>query len=82
MQLAGIVPTLEDKVLQRVVLMVLEPVYEQDSLDCSYGFQPGRSPHQALEALWRGLMGIGGGWVIDLDIQSFLDRSSYCPQAD
>jgi retron-type reverse transcriptase len=62
--------------------MVLEPVYEQDFLDCSYGFRPGRSPHQALEALWRGLMGIGGGWVINLDIQSFLDRSSYCPQAD
>ena len=48
-------PTLEDKVLQRAVLMVLEPVYEQDFLDCSYGFRPGRSAHQALDALWRGL---------------------------
>ena len=67
------IPTLEDKILQRAVLMALEPVYEQDFLDCSYGFRPGRSPHQALEALWRGLMGIGGGWVIDLDIQSFFD---------
>jgi group II intron reverse transcriptase/maturase len=67
------IPTLEDKVLQRAVLMVLEPVYEQDFLDCSYGFRPGRGPHDALEALWRGLMGIGGGWVIDLDIQSFFD---------
>ena len=73
MQLAGIVPTLEDKILQRAVLMALEPVYEQDFLDCSYGFRPGRSAHQALEALWRGLMHIGGGWVIDLDIQSFFD---------
>jgi len=67
------IPTLEDKILQRAVLMVLEPIYEQEFLDCSYGFRPGRSAHQALEALWRGLMDIGGGWVIDLDIQSFFD---------
>ena len=67
------IPTLEDKVLQRAVLMVLEPIYEQDFLDCSYGFRPGRSAHQALDALWRGLMAMGGGWIIDLDIQSFFD---------
>ena len=73
------IPTLEDKILQRAVLMALEPVYEQDFLDCSYGFRPGRGAHQALEALWKGLMDIGGGWVIDLDIQSYLDVSSYCP---
>jgi len=68
------IPTLEDKVLQRAVLMALEPVYEEDFLDCSYGFRAGRSAHQALEALWRGLMDIGGGWVIDLDIASFFDN--------
>jgi len=68
------IPTLEDKVLQRAVLMVLEPIYEQDFLPCSYGFRPGRSAHQALEALWRGLMDLGGGWVIDLDIRSFFDN--------
>lgn len=67
------IPTLEDKLLQRAVLMVLEPVYEQDFLDCSHGFRPGRSAHQALAVLWQGLMDIGGGWVIDLDIQSFFD---------
>ena len=67
------IPALEDKVLQRAVLMVLEPLYEQAFLPCSFGFRPGRSPHQALEVLWRGLMGIGGGWVIDLDIQRFFD---------
>jgi group II intron reverse transcriptase/maturase len=67
------IPTLEDKVLQRAVLMVLEPVYEQDFLDCSYGFRPGRSAHQALDVLWGGLMRMGGGWIIDLDIQSFFD---------
>jgi group II intron reverse transcriptase/maturase len=67
------IPTLEDKVLQRAVLMALEPIYEQDFQDGSYGFRPGRSAHQALEALWRGLMQMGGGWIIDLDIQSFFD---------
>jgi RNA-directed DNA polymerase len=70
------IPTLEDKILQRAVLMVLEPVYEQDFLDCSYGFRAGRGAHQALEALWKELMDIRGGWVIDLDIQSFFDTVS------
>ena len=43
--------------------MVLEAVYEQDFLDCSYGFRPGRSAHQALDALRDRLMAMGGGWV-------------------
>ena len=67
------IPTFEDKVLQRAVAMVLEAVYEQDFLDCSYGFRPGRSAHQALEALWQGLMEMGGGWVLEVDIKSFFD---------
>ena len=67
------IPTLEDKILQRAVTMVLEAVYEEDFLECSYGFRPGRSAHQALETLWQGLMEVGGGWVVDLDIQSFFD---------
>jgi RNA-directed DNA polymerase len=67
------IPTIEDKILQRAVTMVLEAVYEQDFLDCSYGFRPGRSAHQALEALWQGLMSMGGGYVLELDIQSFFD---------
>jgi RNA-directed DNA polymerase len=67
------VPTFEDKILQRAVAMVLEPIYEQDFLDCSYGFRPGRSAHQALE-VWRDqLMSFGGGWVIELDVQRFFD---------
>jgi group II intron reverse transcriptase/maturase len=53
--------------------MVLEPLYEQEFLDCSYGFRPGRSAHEALEALWKGMMGMGGGWLIDLDIRKFFD---------
>src|SRR6266436_5684826 len=47
------IPTFEDKVLQRAVAMALEAVYEQDFLECSYGFRPGRSAHQALEVLWH-----------------------------
>jgi len=70
------VPTFEDKVLQRAVAMVLEPLYEQDFLDCSWGFRPGRSPHQALQALWQQLMRMGGGWIIDLDIRKFFDTVS------
>jgi retron-type reverse transcriptase len=69
------VPTFEDKVLQRAVVMVLEAVYEQDFLDCSYGFRPGRSAHQALDALWRQLMGTGGGWVVEVDIRRFFDSA-------
>ena len=68
------IPTFEDKVLQRAVAMVLEAVYEQDFLDCSYGFRPGRSPHQALEAFRDQAMAIHGGWVVELDIQKFFDN--------
>ena len=71
------IPTFEDKVLQRAVTMLLEAIYEQEFLDCSYGFRPGRSPHQALDALWKGLMGIRGGWVIEVDIRSYFDRINH-----
>jgi RNA-directed DNA polymerase len=67
------IPTFEDKVLQRAVAMVLEAVYEQDFLDCSYGFRPGRSAHQALDALWIQAMRFGGGWVLDVDVRKFFD---------
>ena len=68
------IPTFEDKALQRAVVMVLTAVYEQDFLDCSFGFRPGRSAHQALDALWKGQMRMGGGWVVELDIRSFFDE--------
>ena len=57
--------------LQRAVAMVIGAVYEQDFSDCSYGFRPGRSAHQALQALWEGLMRRPGGWVLELDIEDF-----------
>ena len=67
------IPTFEDKILQRAVAMVLSAVYEQDFLDVSYGFRPGRSAHQALADLWLRLTETGGGWVLEVDIQSFYD---------
>jgi len=67
------IPTFEDKVLQRAVAMVLEAIYEQDFMDCSYGFRPNRNAHQALQAIWETLMKMGGGWVLEIDIQRFFD---------
>jgi len=67
------IPTFEDKVLQRAVVLVLESIYEQDFQSCSYGFRPGRSAHQALGDLWRRSMDLGGGWVVDVDIRKFFD---------
>jgi RNA-directed DNA polymerase len=67
------IPTFEDKVLQRAVVMVLEAIYEQDFRDCSYGFRPGRSAHQALESLWQRTMHMGGGWIVDVDVRKFFD---------
>src|ERR1700677_4432349 len=67
------IPTLEDKVLQRAVVMLLEPIYEQDFLDCSYGFRPKRSTHQALESFRNQLMDGQGGWVLEVDIRKFFD---------
>ena len=67
------VPTLEDKVLQRAVVMLLEPIYEQDFLDCSYGFRCGRSAHQALDSFRNQLMDCRGGWVLEVDIRKFFD---------
>jgi RNA-directed DNA polymerase len=68
------IPTFEDKVLQRAVVMVLETIYETDFIESSYGFRPGRSPHQALDAIWKEVMAVNGGWVVEADIQSFFDE--------
>lgn len=67
------IPTFEDKILQRAVVMVLEPIYEQEFLPCSFGFRPGRSAHQAVQTLWEQTMAMGGGWILDLDIETFFD---------
>lgn len=67
------IPTFEDKILQRSVSMLLEAIYEQDFLQCSYGFRPGRSAHQALSALWQQVMKMGGCWLLEVDISSYYD---------
>ncbi len=67
------IPTLEDKVAQRAILMLLEPIYEAAFLPCSYGFRPGRSAHDALAALRAGITEEGHRWVIDADVTQYFD---------
>src|SRR5258706_11249992 len=67
------IPTFEDKVAQRAVTMVLEAVYEQDYLPCSYGFRPGRSAHEALRELSSAITWGGQHWVLDVDIRKYFD---------
>jgi group II intron reverse transcriptase/maturase len=72
------IPTLEDKVLQRAVLMLLEPLYETEFSNGSYGFRPGRSPHQALTALREAIRDMRGGrWVLEIDIRKFFDTMKH-----
>src|SRR5690606_24060403 len=67
------VPTLEDKIVQRATVEVLHAIYDTDFLGFSYGFRPGRSQHDALDALAVGLTTKRVNWVLDLDIQGFFD---------
>jgi RNA-directed DNA polymerase len=71
-QFALTVPTVRDRVVQMATLLILEPIFEADFLDCSYGFRPGRSAHQALEAIRRNL-GEGYQEVYDADLQGYFD---------
>lgn len=76
------IPTFEDKVLQRAVVMALQPIYEQDFLDCSFGYRPGRSAHQALDSLWQQLTQMGGGWILDVDLRKFFDTLGHAHLRD
>ncbi len=67
------IPTFEDKVAQRAVLMLLEPIYETDFLPCSYGFRRGRSAHDALDDLRKGIIEHRQRWVIDADVSKYFD---------
>ena len=67
------IAALEDKLVQQAVASVLNQVYEEDFLGFSYGFRPGRSQHDALDALWVGLVGKKVNWVLDADIRGFFD---------
>lgn len=71
------VPVLEDKIVQRAAVEVLNSIYETDFLGFSYGFRPGRSQHNALDALYTGLLTRKVNWVLDLDIKGFFDAISH-----
>src|SRR5215813_11660882 len=70
------IAALEDKIVQHAVVTVLNQIYEVDFLGFSYGFRPGRSAHDALDALWVGIMGKKVNWVLDADVQGFFDTIS------
>ena len=68
------IAALEDKIVQRAVVQVLNQIWEEDFLDFSYGFRPGRSQHDALDALYAGITSRKVNYVLDLDIRSFFDK--------
>jgi RNA-directed DNA polymerase len=67
------IPALEDKLVQKVVVDLLNAIYEQDFLNCSYGFRPGRGQHQALDEVGRVLCTRPIGWVLEIDIRAYFD---------
>jgi RNA-directed DNA polymerase len=71
------VAALEDKVVQQAVVTILNQIYEVDFKGFSYGFRPGRSPHQALDALTVGIQRKKVNWVLDADIRGFFDNMSH-----
>jgi RNA-directed DNA polymerase len=71
------IAALEDKIVQRAVVEVLNAIYEVDFLGFSYGFRPRRGQHDALDALSVGIGDTPVNWILDADIRSFLDRSSH-----
>src|ERR1700728_6412 len=71
------IAVLEDKIVQQAVVTVLNQIYEEDFLGFSYGFRPGRSQHQALDALWVGIMRKKVNWILDADVRGFYDNLSH-----
>ena len=67
------IPSFEDKVAQRAIVMLLEPIYEQDFRDCSFGFRSGRNAHQALRVIRHGILGQGARWVLEVDVRRYFD---------
>ena len=68
------IAALEDKIVQHAVMTVFNQIYEEDFLGFSYGFRPGRRQHDALDALWVGIMRRKVNWILDADIRSFFDE--------
>jgi group II intron reverse transcriptase/maturase len=71
------IAALEDKIVQQAVVTILNQIYEVDFKGFSYGFRPARDPHQALDALYVGLIRKRVNWVLDADIRGFFDNMSH-----
>jgi len=71
------IPTYEDKILQRAIVMALEPILEREFYDFSYGFRPGKGAHQAVGRIWKDIMGMNGAYVIDMDISKYFDTINH-----
>ena len=71
------VTALEDKIVQRATVEVLNAIYESDFLGFSYGFRPGRNPHKALDALYVGIRGKQVNWVLDADIRGYFETINH-----
>jgi RNA-directed DNA polymerase len=72
------IPTVLDRLIQQAVMLVLQRRWDRTFSDHSYGFRPGRSAHQAVEKAQQ-YIAAGYRWVVDLDLEKFLDTASYCP---
>lgn len=79
------IPTVKDRIVQQATLLILEPIFEQDFLDCSYGFRPGRSAHQALDEIEKNLKQ-GRTAVYDADLKGYFDSIPHdqrlCPDTN
>jgi group II intron reverse transcriptase/maturase len=71
------IAALEDKIVQQAVVWVLQAIYEEEFLGFSYGFRPGRSQHNALDAIWVAIMQRKVSWILDADIRGFFDSISH-----
>jgi hypothetical protein len=67
------IPSFEEKVARRSIAMLLEPIYEHDFRDCSFGFRTGRNAHQALQVIRRGILGQRARWVLEVDVRKYFD---------
>ena len=66
------IPTVVDRVVQQALVQRMEPIFEPQFLDCSFGYRKGRSPHDAMRKVWRELTG-GAYWIVDADLRAFFD---------
>lgn len=68
------IPVLEDKIVQKAVMLLLEPIYEVNFYDFSYGFRPNRNAHMALQGIWRNIQNLGINWIVDADVSGYFDN--------